>query len=142
VGVRRKYKKKPTSFITAVQLDLDTEGFTYNKWGGKQVCKRGDWLVNNNGGTYTIAEESFAQTYEFVSPGVYVKSAPVWAEVAEKAGKLKTKEGETAYEAGDYLVSNNEDGTDAYAMSPASFKSMYERADIEDKQLNKGRTRL
>ena len=131
---RQKYKKKPTSFITAVQLDLDTEGFTYNKWGGKQVCKRGDWLVNNNGGTYTIAEETFAQTYEFVSPGVYIKSAPVWAEVAEKTGKVKTKEGETAYEAGDYLVYNNEDGTDGYAMSPASFKSMYELADIEDKE--------
>jgi len=51
VGLRRKYKKKPTSFITAVQLDLDTEGFTYNKWGGKQVCKKDDWLVNNNGDT-------------------------------------------------------------------------------------------
>ena len=134
MGVRRKYKKKPTLFITAVQLDLDTKGFTYNKWGGKQVCKRGDWLVNNNGGTYTIAEETFAQTYEFVSPGVYIKSAPVWAEVAEKTGKVKTKEGETAYEAGDYLVYNNEDGTDGYAMSPASFKSMYELADIEDKE--------
>ena len=132
MGVRQKYKKKPTSFITAVQLDLDTEGFAYNKWGGKQVSKRGDWLVNNNGDTYTIAKDTFAQTYDFVSPGVYVKSAPVWAEVAEKAGKLKTKEGETAYEAGDYLVYNNEDGTDAYAMRPASFKSMYELADIED----------
>src|SRR5215831_2695516 len=46
VGARRRYKKKPTAFVTAVQLDLDTEGFTYNKWGGKQVCKRGDWLVD------------------------------------------------------------------------------------------------
>src|SRR5262249_45747006 len=120
--------------ITAVQLDLDTEGFIYNKWGGKQVCKRGDWLVNNNGETYTIANESFAQTYQFVSPGVYVKSAPVWAEVAEKAGKLKTKEGETAYEVADYLAANNEDRTDAYAMRHASFKEMYESADNEPKQ--------
>jgi hypothetical protein len=134
MGVRKKYKKKPSSFITAVQLDLDTEGFTYNKWGGKQVSKRGDWLVNNNGDTYTVAEESFAQTYEFVSPGVYVKSATVWVEVAENPGKLKTKEGETAYEAGDYLVYNNEDDTDAYAMKSASFKAMYEPADIETKQ--------
>jgi hypothetical protein len=134
MGVRQKYKKKPTSFITAVQLDLDTEGFTYNKWGGKQVCKRDDWIVNNNGDTYTIAKESFAQTYEFVSHGVYFKSAPVWAEVAEKAGNIKTKEGETAYKAGDYLVYNNEDGTDGYAMSPANFKAMYKPADIEPKQ--------
>lgn len=129
MGARRKYKKKATSFITAVQLDLDTEGFEYNKWGGKQVCKQGDWLVDNNGDKYTVAQDSFAKTYKFVSPGVYVKSAPVWAEVAEKAGKVKTNEGETAYEAGDYLVSNNEDGTDAYAMSAEKFESMYDLAE-------------
>jgi len=128
VGAKRKYKKKPTSFITAVQLDLDTKGFVYNKWGEKQVCKRGDWIVDNNGDTYTVSQESFAKTYERVSPGVYVKSAPVWAEVADKAGKVKTKEGETAYEAGDYLLYNNEDGTDAYAMSVEKFKSMYDPA--------------
>ena len=128
MGAKRKYKKKPTSFITAVQLDLDTEGFVYNKWGEKQVCKRGDWIVDNNGDTYTVSQESFAKTYERVSPGVYVKSAPVWAEVADKAGKVKTKEGETAYEAGDYLLYNNEDGTDAYAMSAEKFKSMYDPA--------------
>jgi hypothetical protein len=132
MGARRKYKKKRTSFVAAVQLDLDTPGFTYNKWGGKQVCKRGDWLVDNNGDKYTVSQDSFAKTYEFVSTGVYVKSAPVWAEVAAKAGKVKTKEGETAYEAGDYIVFNNEDGTDAYAMSAEKFESMYEPADGSD----------
>ena len=128
MGTKRKYKKKSTSFVTAVQLDLETEGFVYRKWGGEQVCRRGDWLVNNSGDTYTVAKESFANTYQFLSPGVYVKAAPVWAEVAENAGKVKTKEGETAYEAGDYLVFNNEDGTDGYAMSAETFESMYEPA--------------
>ena len=123
---RRKYKKKSDSFITAVQLDLDTEGFKYAKWGGEQVAKRGDWLVDNNGDKYTVSQESFAATYEFVSPGVYVKATPVWAEVADTPGKLKTKEGETAYQPGDYLVSNNEDGTDAYAVDKEKFASMYE----------------
>ena len=132
MGARRKYKKKRTSFVSAVQLDLDTPGFTYNKWGGKQVCKRGDWLVDNNGDKYTVSQETFAKTYEFVSPGVYVKSAPVWAEVAAKAGKVQTKEGETAYEAGDYIVFNNEDGTDAYAMSAEKFEFMYEPAEGND----------
>lgn len=127
--VKRKYKKKATSFVTAVQLDLDTEGFVYTKWGGKQVCKPGDWLVDNNGDTYSVSQESFAKTYQFVSPGVYVKSAPVWAEVAEQPGKVKTTEGTTAYKAGDYLVSNNEDGTDAYAMSAEKFESMYDLAE-------------
>lgn len=125
---RRKYIKKSTSFVTAVQLDLDIEGFTYNKWGGKQVAKKGDWLVDNDGDKYTVSRDSFAKTYKLVSPGVYVKSAPVWAEVAEKAGKVKTQEGETAYKPGDYLVSNNEDGTDAYAIDKEKFVSMYELA--------------
>jgi hypothetical protein len=48
----------------------------------------------------------------------------VWAEVAEKAGKVKTQEGTTAYQAGDYLVSNN----DGYAMG-LEFESMYELAE-------------
>jgi len=128
MAVKRKYKKKPTSFVTAVQLDLDTEGFVYNKWGAPQVCKRGDWLVDNAGDKYTIAQESFSKTYECVSPGVYTKSAPVWAEVAIKPGKVKTKEGETAYKAGDYLVSNNPDGSDAYAIGAQKFLEMYEEA--------------
>jgi hypothetical protein len=126
---RRKYKSKPTSFVTAVQLDLDTQGFAYNKWGGPQVCKRGDWLVDNAGDKYTVAEEAFARTYEFISPGVYKKSAPVWAEVADKPGKVKTSEGETAYVAGDYLVSNNQDGSDAYAISAEKFRELYDAAD-------------
>jgi hypothetical protein len=125
---RRKYKKKSDSFVTAVQLDLDTEGFKYNKWGGVQVAKRGDWLVDNNGDKYTVSQESFATTYEWVSPGVYLKSAAVWAKVADQPGKLRTQEGETAYQPGDYLVSNNEDGTDAYAVDKEKFTSMYELA--------------
>ncbi|MBM3801749.1 MAG: hypothetical protein FJW26_05475 [Acidimicrobiia bacterium] len=131
MGIRRKYRKKAASFVTAVQLDLDTDGFAYNKWGGRQVCKRGDWLVDNNGEKYTVEKESFAKTYLFVSPGVYIKSAPVWAEVAAEPGKIATKEGQTAYAAGDYLVSNNEDGADAYAVSPQKFESMYEPVDGE-----------
>jgi hypothetical protein len=129
MGQKRKYRKKSDSFVTAVQIDLDTPGLKYNKWGGEQVAKRGDWLVDNNGDKYTVAEDSFATTYEFVSPGVYVKSAPVWAEIADRAGTVKTQEGETAYKAGDYLLSNKEDGTDAYAMTEEKFKSMYELAD-------------
>ena len=128
---RRKYMKKSSSFVTAVQLDLDTQGLKYNKWGGEQIAKRGDWLVDNNGDKYTVSQESFATTYRFVSPGVYVKSTPVWAEVAERAGKMKTQEGETAYKPGDYLVSNNQDGTDAYAMDNEKFTSMYELASDE-----------
>ncbi len=130
VSKRHKYKKAQT--ITAVQLDLATKGFTYDKWGHEQVCKRGDWIVDNCGDIYTISSESFAATYQLVSPGRYVKTTPVWAEVAGKAGKKKTKEGFTDYEPGDYVVSNNEDGSDPYAVSKAKFEEMYELVKEDD----------
>lgn len=56
--------KRDTQFVMAVQLDLETAGFTYQKWGATQTCKSGDWLVNNDGDTYTIDRESFARTYQ------------------------------------------------------------------------------
>lgn len=131
----KKYRKRPTSVISAVQLDLDTKGFSYNKWGGNQVCKQGDWLVLNNGDTYTIDKETFDKTYESVSLGIYFKPGLVWVEMAEESGSIKTKEGETAYEAGDYLVYNNENGTDGYAVSTNTFHEMYE-LDEENGWLN------
>ena len=42
---RQKYVKGPDQKVHAVQLDLETDGFTYRKWGAEQRCKRGDWLV-------------------------------------------------------------------------------------------------
>lgn len=123
---RLRYKKKPTAFVTAVQLDLDMDGFSYYKWGSIQVCKRGDWLVDNNGDTYTISKETFERTYEMISPGVYHKSTTVWAEVAEEHSILKTNEGETEYKQGDYLVYNDEESQDAYAVNREKFESMYD----------------
>lgn len=54
MGNRCKYLKRSTEFVVAIQIDLDMDGFTYQKWGGTQRCKRGDWLVNNNGDLYTV----------------------------------------------------------------------------------------
>ena len=59
-------------------------------------------------------------------PGAYVKTTPVWAEIAGESGSVKTKEGRSDYKKGDYLVYNNEDGTDAYCMDAIKFVSMYE----------------
>jgi hypothetical protein len=39
---------------------------------------------------------------------------------------VRTKEGSTHYEAGDYLVYNQQDGGDAYAVSKRAFERMYE----------------
>jgi hypothetical protein len=128
MNTRQKYVKRATQFVIAVQLDLETDGFTYQKWDHPQRCKRGDWLVNNNGDTYTVDRETFARTYKATGPGTYVKTAPVWAEVATAPGAVPTKEGATRYEAGDYLVSNEQDGSDAYAVSKREFERMYEPA--------------
>ncbi len=126
MGNRRRYRKKADQFVVAVQLDLDTDGFIYRKWGAEQRCQQGDWVVDNNGDHYTVDGEVFARTYRKISPGTYVKTTPIWAEVASEPGKVITKEGASHYQAGDYLVSNNEDGTDAYCISAAKFESMYE----------------
>jgi hypothetical protein len=126
---RRKYQKKAEQFVVAVKLDLKTDGFTYRKWGAEQRCKSGDWLVDNNGDVYTIDSEVFARTYRKLSPGKYIKTTPIWAERATRSGAIETKEGRSQYDAGDYLVSNNEDGTDAYCISAEKFESMYEPVD-------------
>ncbi|MBI1354715.1 MAG: hypothetical protein GC160_10235 [Acidobacteria bacterium] len=126
---RRKYRRKERTVVAAVQLDLETEGFTYQKWGGSQKCKAGDWLVLNAGETYTVDQQTFAETYRPVSLGVYEKVAGVWAVEASDAGSVPTKEGSTDYEAGDFLVSNKPDGGDSYAMSAEKFHSLYEPAD-------------
>jgi hypothetical protein len=124
--MRRRYRKRADQFVVAVKLDLDTPGFTYRKWGADQKCKAGDWVVDNRGEIYTVDRETFSRTYRSVGPGIYVKTTPVWAEVATQAGSVATKEGRSHYEPGDYLVSNNEDGTDAYRVRPAKFEAMYE----------------
>jgi hypothetical protein len=123
---RLQYRKKAEKFVVAVPLDLDTEGFIYRKWGAEQQCKHGDWIVDNDGDIYSVDGTVFAKTYRRVSAGIYVKVTPVWAEVATEPGSVATREGKSHYEAGDYLVYNNEDGTDAYCVSADKFESMYE----------------
>lgn len=122
----KTYRKKKSRPVIAVQLDLDTDGFIYRKWGGEQKCKAGDWLVNNEGETYTVDKDSFRETYENISPGLYWKTSLVYAEVAKEPGSVETKEGRSHYKPGDYLVSNNEDGSDAYCIAADKFNAMYE----------------
>lgn len=125
---RQQYVKRASQFVIAVQLDLETEGFTYEKWGGRQTCKRGDWLVNNSGDTYTVDRDTFERTYKATGTGTYVKVTPVWAKAANEAGEVHTKEGVTHYHAGDYLVSNEPEGRDSYAVAKDVFELMYEPA--------------
>ena len=128
MGRLRKFQRKESATITAVRLDLDTEGFTYQKWGGTQSCKPGDWLVNNAGETYTIDAHTFTRTYREVGPGVYAKESPIWAEEAQVAGTISTKEGSTDYVAGDFLVFNDAARQDGYAVKAEIFHTLYELA--------------
>jgi len=125
---RRKYFRKASQTVVAVRMDLQMRALEYRKWGGLQRAKRGDWLVDNGGDIYTVDGAVFARTYRRLRPGIYLKTTPVWAEVAVSAGRVKTKEGESHYKRGDYLVYNNRSGTDAYCMSAAKFKSLYKPA--------------
>ena len=122
---RRRYVRRADRPVAAVQLALDTDGLVYRKWGGEQRAKPGDWIVDNNGYVYSIDAEVFARTYRQTATGAYVKTTQVWAERVTRAGSVKTKEGSTHYEPGDYLVSNSSDGSDEYAMTAQKFEELY-----------------
>jgi hypothetical protein len=122
---RRKYVRRPDRPIAAVRLSLDTDGLVYRKWGAEQRAKPGDWIVDSDGDVYTIDADAFARTYREVGTGAYVKTTPIWAERSASSGSVETKEGVTHFEAGDYVVSNNRDGSDAYAIAAAKFEALY-----------------
>lgn len=124
---RRQYRKRTP--VAAVQLNLETSGFSYEKWGSTQRCTAGDWLVSSGDDTYTVQRDSFASTYEQIDIGKYRKTTPIWAEVARESGQVRTKEGLTSYESGDYLVSNDAEGRDQYAIAKHRFNDMYEPVD-------------
>lgn len=125
----QQYRRRERTTVVAVRLDLDTDGFRYRKWGGEQRCKRGDWLVDNEGDVYTVDAESFARTYRESSRGVFEKVATVWAERASSAGSIPTKEGASAYRAGDYLVFNDAQRKDGYAVAADQFRALYVEAE-------------
>ena len=49
MGKRRAYVKREAQGVVAVQLDLVTQGFTYEKWGGTQTCKPGQACIEYYG---------------------------------------------------------------------------------------------
>ena len=115
--------------MTAVRLELDTDGFTYRKWGGVQTCNSGDWLVDNAGDICAIDGDLFAETYSETSPGRYTKAGDVWARQATSGGSIRTLEGRTNYEAGAYLVYNKKDSEYGYAVTEDKFNELFESAD-------------
>ncbi len=126
--MRQRFRRKPDQAVSAVRLALAFDTLTYQKWGGSQCARPGDWLVDNEGDVYTVAADTFARTYQSVGPGRWIKATPVWAQQATRSGSVVTQEGRTQYQAGDWLVSNGEDGSDAYAVGAGKFEQMYEPA--------------
>jgi hypothetical protein len=129
---RRKYQRRIETQVTALCLALDTKGFFYEKWGATQHCKAGDWIVERDGQLYTVDAEVFRRTYVNVGPGRYKKVTPVWAEIASERGVVRTKEGSTVVEPGDFIVSNDEAGQDTWAMNAAEFRQLYVLDESED----------
>lgn len=133
IGQLAKYR--PTGLYTAVRIPVDSEGIHYTKWGGQQFGKPGDFLVHNLtvDEVYTVDYVSFTQSFEaseFVpgagAAGIYRKKTFAYAVQATEPGIVETKEGATNYFAGDYIVANNPDGSDAWAMSAEKFVKLYE----------------
>lgn len=121
-----RYQKKANNPVQAVQLKLDMPGFSYKKWQSEQHCKAGDWLVDNAGDVYTVDQTVFENTYQQTQPGNYIKVTSIWAEQATVDGVIDTMEGKTHYQAGDYIVYNNADQTDGYAVDKEKFETMYQ----------------
>ena len=127
--MRRRYVRRADRPVVAVRLALESDGLVYRKWHDEQRAKPGDWIVDSDGDVYTVDAEVFARTYRRVGPDTYVKITPVWAERAQTGGTVRTKEGASHYQAGDYLVSNDRGGADEYAVSAQKFESLYTLAD-------------
>ena len=124
-----KYRRRVEVTVVAVRLDLDTDGFTYRKWGAEQLCRAGDWLVNNAGTTYTVGATAFADAYREVSPGVFAKEDPVWVERAATSGTMPTKDGMVDFAPGDMLVFVDPDRIEGLPMSAEQFDEQYEPAE-------------
>jgi len=125
-----KYQSKP---VPTVALQLIDIGVTYEKWGGVQEAKPGDWVMNKGGETFTCDGKVFANTYRpltdengEVIPHTYFKHAVIEAEQATGDGVIKTLEGESAYVAGDYIVTNPD--SDQYPIERSKFEGLYEPA--------------
>jgi len=68
-------------------------------------------LVDNGGDVYTVDAKSFARTYRSCGPPAAFAQhlREVRASLGregDEAGSIKTKEGESSYERGDYIVYN------------------------------------
>ena len=121
-----EYRRRVETTVHAIRFAFDSDGFDYTQWGARQHCKAGDWIVQNGADTYTVDAATFARTYEHVSGAEFRKVGAVWAEAQAQPGTIRTQEGSTEYQAGDYVVFNDRAQRDGYAVERAKFESLYE----------------
>ncbi len=89
-----------------------------------------DRRVASEGDVYPVSAERFADTYEEVRSNVYQKTSPVWAQVADRAGKVKTKEGgQASCSKGDRCVYSDAERTDVSVMKASDLASLCEAFD-------------
>ena len=131
-GSVRRYVQRPGNTVHAIQMTLGIESLTYRRWGDLQSAKDGDWLVERDGQVHTVDADSFTRTYRKVGPALYEKQSTVWAAPAGADGWIQTHEGKTHYRAGDFLVWNNADKTDGYAIEKERFESLYQQDASEE----------
>lgn len=131
----KPYRRRADTPVTAIPIDLvanpDSQPgdpvFTYHKWDDTQTAKTGDWLVKNGDDVYTVDRQTFENTYTATdTAGQYIKTGNVWAKRATEQGTIQTKEGSTRYDAGDWLMFNDPEGKDGYAVSAERFLDLYE----------------
>lgn len=127
-----KFRKKGTAVpVVAIQLNMDLVlgKLLYEKWGGIQEEKKGDWLMKNGDEVYTCDGKVFADTYRAIDgvAGQYVKTALVDATEATTSGYVPTLEGKSAFKVGDFIVTNP--GGDTYPVHREEFLRIYERAE-------------
>jgi hypothetical protein len=123
---RRAYVRREGTAVTAIRMALDFDTFTYRRWGSLQNGKPGDWLVEREGKVHTVDADTFARTYRQTGPGSYVKVAPVLAAPAASDGAIRTQEGKTNYRQGDYIIWNDGEALDCYAIAKEEFERLYQ----------------
>lgn len=137
-GSKQRYRQRPGKTVHAIQMTLGIESLTFRRWGDLQCAKDGDWLVERDGQVHTVDAEVFARTYRKVGPALYEKQSVVWAEPAQEDGWIQTQEGKTHYHAGDYIVWNNDNLTDGYAIDKDKFEALYQRDESEQTNGSQG----
>ena len=121
----RRFSKTMHKPVRAIQITLPDCQLHYQKWGGSQRAKTGDWIVTNGDNSYTVECSSFRDSYRCLYGDWYLKVAPVWAEQATAPGRIETREGQSSYSAGDYLVYNQPNRIDGYTVPKQEFENNY-----------------